>query len=81
MPMRVRVCLAAIDYTFRDLRVLSIAAVKDVSNIDSERMLLKTGFLLLGEADGLRYCLRTSIPSRERRRRRSEPNSAKRSFG
>jgi RimJ/RimL family protein N-acetyltransferase len=50
---------AILGYAFKTLTLSTLAAVNDVPNAASERMLLRAGFLLLSEVDGPKYRLRT----------------------
>src|SRR5687768_710980 len=50
---------AVLDYAFGALRKDMIAAVHDVPNIASERMLVKAGFSALSEVRGPKYPMRT----------------------
>jgi ribosomal-protein-alanine N-acetyltransferase len=50
---------ALLDYAFDTLRQSVLAAVNDVPNVASEKMLLRLGFLRLSEVPGPRYRLRT----------------------
>lgn len=55
-------CLsAALDYAFNTLQVHSVAAVNDVPNAASEKMLLRAGFSVLSEVDGPKYRMRTYV--------------------
>lgn len=56
---------AVLRYAFYDLAVASIAAVNDVPNTGSERMLLNAGFSVVSEVDGPRYRLRTYMLQRQ----------------
>ena len=68
---------ALIDHAASHLGLTQLAAVTDVPNVRSDRMLRRAGFVELSETDGPRYRLRTygytaKGNSRGRRRARSE---------
>lgn len=56
---------AVLGHAFTTLAAASVAAVNDVPNAASERMLLRAGFTPLSEVDGPRHRLRTYILQRQ----------------
>jgi ribosomal-protein-alanine N-acetyltransferase len=59
---------ALIAYAFSSLGLSRLAAVNDVPNEASDRLVRRLGFELTGECEGPRYRLRTYALERERRR-------------
>jgi [ribosomal protein S5]-alanine N-acetyltransferase len=54
-----------LNYAFNDLALSSVAAVNDVPNTASEKMLLGKGFSVLSEVNGPKYRLRTYMLQRQ----------------
>jgi len=55
----------SLGYSFDALGLAAVAAVNDVPNVASEKMLLKAGFRSLSEVEGPKYRLRTYILERK----------------
>ena len=55
---------ALLDHAFAQLVVPSVAAVNDVPNVASERMLLRVGFSAFSEVNGPKHRLRTYLLER-----------------
>jgi RimJ/RimL family protein N-acetyltransferase len=50
-----------VGYAFDDLTQNRLAAVNDVPNLSSERMLRRVGFVLHNEVQGPKYSMRTYL--------------------
>jgi RimJ/RimL family protein N-acetyltransferase len=61
---------AVVRYAFEQLSLSQLAAVNDVPNEASNRLLKRLGFEVTGECDGPRYRLRTYVLTREQFARR-----------